>query len=275
VFNSPFIAPSNSEAVSSLIHRADRRYAARDVPWPLADDVQRSSLRRTPEATLTVHFRDRRDAGRQLGRDLLEYADRADVIVLALPRGGVPVGYEVAQAIHAPLDVFIVRKLGVPGREEYAMGAIASGGIRLVDEHVVTQLHITERDIERVAEQEQRELERRERQYRGRRPQPDIAGRVAILVDDGLATGASMRVAVAALRQEHPGRIVVAVPVAPPETCDMLRREADHVVCAVTPEPFLAVGLWYEDFAQTTDEEVHELLERGRHELAPAPMPRR
>jgi putative phosphoribosyl transferase len=224
---------------------------------------------------VTAHFRDRRDAGRQLGQHLLEYADRADVIVLALPRGGVPVGYEVARVIHAPLDVFVVRKLGVPGHEEYAMGAIASGGIRLVDELVVQRLGITERAIKTVADEEQRELERRERQYRGRRPPPDVAGRVAILVDDGLATGSSMRVAVAALRQDHPARIVVAVPLAPPETCDMLRKEADDVVCALTPEPFVAVGLWYENFTQTTDDEVHDLLEEGRHELAPAPLPRR
>lgn len=224
---------------------------------------------------MTARFQDRVDAGRQLATRLTAYAHRADVLVLALPRGGVPVAFEVARVLELPLDVFIVRKLGVPGHEEYAMGAIATGGIRLVDEAVVRQLHISERDIERVIAAEERELERREHQYRGHRPPPDVAGRTVILVDDGLATGASMRVAIAALRQEHPGRIVVAVPLAPPDTCDALREEADEVVCAITPEPFYAVGLWYEDFAQTTDEEVHDLLERARRELAPAPLPRR
>ena len=220
-------------------------------------------------------FRNRSDAGRRLASVLPEYRGRADVLVLALPRGGVPVAFEVARALDVPLDVFIVRKLGVPGHEEYAMGAIASGGACLIDESVVRELRITEDEIDRVAEAEQHELGRRERQYRGERPLPDIAGRTIILVDDGLATGASMRVAVSALRQEHPARIVVAVPIAPPDTCDALRREADDVVCAVTPEPFYAVGVWYDDFAQTTDEEVHELLGRAQRELAPAPLPRR
>lgn len=224
---------------------------------------------------MPARFMDRTDAGRRLAAALSRYAHRADVLVLALPRGGVPVAFEVARALDVPLDVFIVRKLGIPGHEELAMGAIASGGVRLVDEDIVRQLRIGEQDIEAVAKAEQTELERRERVYRGARPLPDVAGRTVILVDDGLATGATMRVAVAALRQEHPARIVVAVPVAPPETCDMLRREADEVVCAVTPEPFYAVGLWYEDFTQTKDEEVHELLERARHEVAPAPLPRR
>jgi putative phosphoribosyl transferase len=168
-----------------------------------------------------------------------------------------------------------VRKLGVPEHDELAMGAIASGGASVLDEALVRELRISERDIRTVIAAEQRELERREREYRGDRPPPDIAGRTVILVDDGLATGASMRVAVAALKQEHPGRLVVAVPIAPPETCDTLRREADDVVCAVTPEPFYAVGLWYEDLTQTTDREVHDLLERARHELAPAPLPHR
>jgi predicted phosphoribosyltransferase len=195
--------------------------------------------------------------------------------VLALPRGGVPVAYEVARELDVPLDVFIVRKLGVPGHEELGMGAIATGGAAIVDGDVVRRLGIRESDVQAVRIAEQRELERREKEYRGDRPPPDIAGRTVILVDDGLATGASMRVAVAALRQEHPARIIVAVPIAPPETCEALRREADDVVCAVTPEPFYAVGLWYEDFDQTTDQEVHDLLERERHELAPAPLPRR
>jgi putative phosphoribosyl transferase len=224
---------------------------------------------------MSARFMDRTDAGRRLAAALSGYAHRPDVLVLALPRGGVPVAFEVARALDVPLDIFIVRKLGVPGHEELAMGAIASGGVRLVDEAIVRQLPISEQDIEAVAKAEQTELERRERQYRGARPLPDVAGRTVILVDDGLATGATMRVAVAALRQEHPARIVVAVPVAPPETCATLRREADEVVCAVIPEPFHAVGLWYEDFTQTTDDEVHDLLERARHEVAPAPLPRR
>ena len=197
------------------------------------------------------------------------------MIVLALPRGGVVVAYEVARELDVPLDVFTVRKLGVPGHAELAMGAIASGGALVLDEALVRELRISERDLRAVIAAEQRELERREKEYRGDRPPPDIAGRTVVLVDDGLATGASMRVAVAALKQEHPARIVVAVPIAPPETCEALRREADDVVCGVTPEPFYAVGLWYEDFTQTTDKEVHDLLERARHELAPAPLPRR
>jgi putative phosphoribosyl transferase len=224
---------------------------------------------------MAPRFKDRIDAGRRLAAQLTSYARRADVLVLALPRGGVPVAFEVARALGVPLDVFIVRKLGVPGHEELAMGAIASGGARLVDERLVQQLGIRDQQIEAVANAEQRELERRERQYRGDRPPPDVAGRTVILVDDGLATGASMRVAVAALRHEHAASVVVAVPIAPPETCELLRSEANDVVCAVTPEPFYAVGLWYEDFTQTTDEEVHELLERARRELAPAPLPRR
>ena len=221
------------------------------------------------------YFSDRIDAGRRLAAALSRYAGRADTLVLALPRGGVPVAFEVARTLDAPLDVFIVRKLGVPGHEEFAMGAIATGGATLVDNAIVRQLRVTGAELDTVVQKETRELERRERQFRGNRPPPDIAGRTVIVVDDGLATGSSMRVAVAALRQEHPGRIVVAVPIAPPETCAALRRDADDVVCAVTPEPFYAVGLWYEDFTQTTDDEVHDLLERGRTELAAAPFPRR
>ena len=220
-------------------------------------------------------FSDRIDAGHRLAAALSSYAGRADTLVLALPRGGVPVAFEVARMLDAPLDVFVVRKLGVPGHEEFAMGAIATGGAILVDDAIVRQLRVTGAELDTVVRREMRELERRERQFRGNRPPPDIAGRTVIVVDDGLATGSSMRVAVAALRQEHPGRIVVAVPIAPPETCAALRRDADDVVCAVTPEPFYAVGLWYEDFTQTTDDEVHDLLERGRSELAAAPFPRR
>ena len=287
-------------------------------------------------------FQDRADAGRALAETLGAYADRPDVLVLALPRGGVPVGFEVARALKAPLDVFVVRKLGVPGHEELAMGAIATGGVRVLNEDVVRALGISDEVIDRVAEAEEQELERREWLYRGERPPAEVAGRTVILIDDGLATGASMRVAIAALAQRHPARMVVAVPVASPgicdefrhevdevaeaegrelerreqlyrgarpplevagktailiddglatgstmragvaalrrlgpsgivvavpvaaaQTCDELRREVEEVVCAETPEPFYAVGLWYRDFSQTSDAEVSELLERA------------
>jgi predicted phosphoribosyltransferase len=205
-------------------------------------------------------FRNRTDAGRQLAEKLSAYADRTDVLVLALPRGGVPVGYEVARALGAPLDVFLVRKLGVPGYEELAMGAVASGGVRVLNDEIVRGLGISEDEIEAAVARELRELSRRARLYRGDRPPPDVAGRTVILVDDGLATGATMRAAVAALRQQQPARIVVAVPTASPDTCEALKAEADDVICAMTPEPFFAVGHWYEDFTQTTDNEVRELL---------------
>jgi erythromycin esterase-like protein/predicted phosphoribosyltransferase len=207
-------------------------------------------------------FRDRTDAGRRLAAKLSAYAKRRDVIVLALPRGGVPVGYEVARALGAPLDVFVVRKLGVPGYEELAMGAVASGGVRVLNDHVVQQLEIPDHLIDAVAAREQQELARRERLYRGGRPPPDVRGRTVILVDDGLATGATMHAAIAALRQLNPARIVVAVPTASLDTCEELRLEVDDVICAITPEPFQAVGRWYQDFSQTTDEEVRELLTR-------------
>jgi predicted phosphoribosyltransferase len=206
-------------------------------------------------------FHDRREAGRVLARALAHYADRRDVVVLALPRGGVPVAFEVARALGAPLDVFTVRKLGVPGQEELAMGAVASGGVRILNESVVRTLRLEPELIDRVARVELQELARQEHAYRLDRPPLDVRGRVVILVDDGLATGASMRVAVAALRRRGPARLVVAVPTAPTETCRELEEEVDEVVCAVTPEPFMAVGLWYEDFSQTTDEEVEELLQ--------------
>jgi putative phosphoribosyl transferase len=212
---------------------------------------------------MAARYRDRTHAGRELASKLLEYAGRPDVIVLALPRGGVPVAFEVAAALRAPLDVFVVRKLGVPGHEEYAMGAIATGGVRVLDERVVRTAGVTRAELDAVTAAERRELERRERQYRGDRPPPDVAGRTVILVDDGLATGSTMRAAVEALREEGAARVVVGVPIAPPETCDAFRDIVDDIVCARTPEPFYAVGLWYEDFSQTSDDEVRELLERA------------
>jgi predicted phosphoribosyltransferase len=214
-------------------------------------------------------FRDRRDAGRVLAGLLDGYRDRPGVIVLGLPRGGVPVAYEVATALGAPLDVFIVRKLGVPGREELAMGAIASGGVMVLNPEVIAY-GVDRAEIERVTQREQRELERRERVFRGDRPPMRVAGRTVVLVDDGLATGSTMRAAVRALRQEGAGRIIVAVPVAAPSVCAEMEAEADQVVCAATPEPFRAVGLWYEDFAQTSDEEVRELLDRAAEAGEPA-----
>ncbi len=194
------------------------------------------------------YFLDRYDAGRRLAAALSRYADQPDLLILALPRGGVPVAYEVARALHAPLDLFLVRKLGFPGHPELAMGAIATGGVR-------------------VTAGEQLELERRERLYRDDRPPPDVKGRTVILIDDGLATGSTMRAAVEALRREGARKIVVAVPVAPPETCEALRAEVDDIICAVTPEPFRAVGVWYSDFSETGDDEVREILVRAEREL--------
>jgi putative phosphoribosyl transferase len=207
-----------------------------------------------------ARFRDRYEAGRRLAAALAPYAGRPNLLVLALPRGGVPVGYEVAKALGAPLDVMLVRKLGVPGHEELAMGAIASGGVRVISEDVVAAFNIPERVIAIAAASEEEELRRRERLYRDDRSAAEVRGRTVILVDDGLATGASMRAAVVALRVQHPERLIVAVPVAPPETCESLRQDADDVVCALAPEPFLAVGNWYDDFSQTSDDEVRELL---------------
>jgi predicted phosphoribosyltransferase len=211
-------------------------------------------------------FRDRTEAGRLLARRLHHYAGRGDVLVLALPRGGVPVAYEVARELRAPLDVFVVRKLGVPGHEELAMGAIASGGVWVLNNEVVQVLRIPGRMIEAVTQRELRELQRREREYRDDRPAPAIKGRTVILVDDGLATGSTMRAAIAALRKQGPARIVMAVPTAAPSTCEEFRHEADECVCEITPEPFCAVGVWYEDFSPTTDDEVRDLLQRAAAE---------
>jgi putative phosphoribosyl transferase len=205
-------------------------------------------------------YRDRAHAGQVLAERLRHHAGRDDVIVLALPRGGVPVGYEVARALRAPLDVFLVRKLGVPGREELAMGAIAGNGVRVVNDSALDRLGIDEATLDAVTRREREELDRRQRQYRQGRPPSEVASRVAILVDDGLATGATMRAAVAALRLQRPRRIVVAVPTAATPTRDDLAGEVDEIVAAATPTPFHAVGLSYVDFAQTTDDEVRRLL---------------
>jgi predicted phosphoribosyltransferase len=214
-------------------------------------------------------FPNRYVAGQWLASKLQNYRNRSDAIVLALPRGGVPVGYEVAQGLNAPLDAFIVRKLGVPGHEELAMGAIASGGVRLLNQNVIEMFRIPTGLIEMTTAGEQRELERQEREYREGRPPLDVRGRTVILVDDGLATGASMHVAVAALKQKKPAHIVVAVPVAAQETCSEFDGEVDEVVCAVTPEPFWSVGQWYDDFSQVSDEEVRDLLRRAANLPAP------
>jgi putative phosphoribosyl transferase len=206
-------------------------------------------------------FADRREAGKELAARLRKYADRSDVVALALPRGGVPVAFEVAEALNAPLDLFLVRKLGTPGHRELAMGAIASGGVRVLNEDVVRWYGIQEAMVDAVAQEEQQELERREQLYRSGRPPAPIENRIVILIDDGLATGSSMRAAVQAVQQLKPARVVVAVPVGAPETCRDLATLADEVVCARMPEPFNAVGQWYLDFDQTTDDEVRYLLD--------------
>jgi putative phosphoribosyl transferase len=206
-------------------------------------------------------YRDRSEAGRRLAERLTEYAGRDELLVLALPRGGVPVAAEVARALRAPLDVFLVRKLGVPGQEELAMGALASGGVRVLNEEVVRALEVTPEELAEASARERRELERREAAYRASRPAPEVCGRTVILVDDGLATGSTMRAAVAALRRRQPARIVVAVPVGAADTCADLAEAADEVVCVRSPRPFLSVGSWYDDFRQTTDAEVSELLQ--------------
>jgi predicted phosphoribosyltransferase len=208
-------------------------------------------------------FRDRTEAGQLLAEKLSGYAGRRDLIVLALPRGGVPVAFEVAKALGAPLDVFVVRKLGLPGHEELAMGAIASGGVVVLNDEVIRALHVSDHTIQAITKRERAELHRREKAYRDDRPPPRVRGRIVILVDDGLATGSTMRAAVAALRRLGPERIVVAVPTGAPSICEQLGCEADECIADITPEPFYAVGLWYQDFSQTTDEEVRELLDQA------------
>jgi predicted phosphoribosyltransferase len=220
------------------------------------------------------YFHDRRHAGSALASELSAYAARADVVVLGLPRGGIPVAFEVALALAAPLDVFVVRKLGWPGHEEYAMGAIASGGVRVLNPDLNRELTLRKEVLDAVAKRELAELERRERLYRADRPALWLRGRCAILVDDGLATGSSMLAAVTALRQHRPARIVVAVPVAAPDACARMRAEADEVICATAPQPFSSVGRWYDDFDQVGDDEVKELLARAlvrssRHSRVP------
>ena len=206
-------------------------------------------------------FANRKEAGQKLAIRLRKYADRSDIVVLGAPRGGVPVAFEIAADLKAPLDVFVLRKLGVPGREELAFGAIASGGVRILNRDIVEGLGITGLDIERVTRAEKEELERRERTYRGGKAPLNVSGLTVILVDDGIATGSTMKAAVRALRQMKPARIVIAVPVAPPSTCNQLRSEADELVCLETPQPFYGVGQFYSDFSQVSDEEVKELLD--------------
>ena len=220
---------------------------------------------------ITRFFKDRAEGGRFLAQKLSQYANDPNVVVLGLPRGGVPVAYEVAQALNAPLDVFVVRKLGLPEFEECAMGAIASGGMRVLDEELISRLKIPRDLVDEITAIEFTELERRERLYRGTRTPVNVTGRTVIIVDDGLATGSTMRAAVRALRKKNPQKIVVAVPVGARDTCKSFTNEVDTVaVCATTPEPFRAVGLWYRDFSQTTDEEVQQLLRKAEQRKAAA-----
>lgn len=208
-------------------------------------------------------LQNRTQAGQLLAQALLHHADRSDVIVLALPRGGVPVAFEVSSALKAPLDLMLVRKLGTPGQEELAMGAIAQNGIRVLNPDVVDVLRISEEVIAAVERRERKELERRQRAYRGNRPPPDLHGKRVILIDDGLATGATMRSAIKAVRAQAPAMIVVAVPLAPEDTVAVLEQETDEVICLATPEPFVAIGRWYHEFPQTSDAEVKDLLARA------------
>ncbi len=211
-------------------------------------------------------YRDRVEAGQILARHVLPMLSDSQPLILALPRGGVPVGFEVARALHADLDVFLVRKLGLPGHEELAIGAIASGGMRVLNRELIEELHVAEGLISRITAVEEEELKRREHLYRQDRPPIAVRDRTVVLVDDGLATGASMMAGVRALRAQNPRRIVVAVPVAAPETCEQFRSEADEIICPATPEPFGAVGAWYDDFSQITDNQVRKLLEQGARE---------
>lgn len=217
---------------------------------------------------MAAGFCDRTEAGRRLAEQLQHYGDQSDVIVLALPRGGVPIGFELAKVLHVPLDVCLVRKLGVPNHRELAMGAIASNGIRVLNEDVVQSHHVSKFALQKVTVDELHELKRRGRAYRGDRPFPDLDGKTVILVDDGLATGATMRAAIAVVKQQHPAKVIVAVPLAPPDTCDALREEVDQVVCLVMPEPFYSLGTWYDHFDQLSDLDVRTLLE-----TAPAFLP--
>ena len=212
-----------------------------------------------------TQFNDRKEAGKILAAKLTVYANKQDVMVLALPRGGVPVGFEIAQALHVLLDVIVVRKLGVPGQEELAMGAIATGGVRILNNDVVQFLDIPNELIDKISANEQQELERRERLYRGDRPAYDVSGRTVILVDDGIATGATMHAALAAIKQRQPSRIIIAVPTAAPSTCDEFAVKVDELVCLIQPEPFIAVSYWYRQFSQTSDDEVRRLLEQANY----------
>jgi putative phosphoribosyl transferase len=228
-----------------------------------AETMTNEARRQTSNETLHPAFQNRREAGKLLALKLARYADRPDLLVLALPRGGVPVAFEVSQALRAPLDVFVVRKLGMPGNEELALGAIATGGGVAMNVDLVEAYRIPERVIESIAAREAEEIARRERLYRGDKPAPQISGRTVILIDDGLATGASMNAAIGTLRKQNPAKIVVGVPISAPEVCDEFHSGVDEIVCAITPEPFYSVGTWYQDFSPTTDEEVHELLEQA------------
>ena len=243
-----------------------RRVSRQQVPFPRRPGIAIAHWVRVMDwlgRSGRVGFVDRHEAGAVLADRLKQFASRNDVVVLALPRGGVPVGFEVARALSGPLDVFVVRKLGLPGHPELAMGAIASGGVRVLNEDVLRSIAVSQATIDGVTRTERVELERRERTYRDGRPLVPIDGRVVMLVDDGLATGSSMRAAVLAVRRLHPARVIVAVPVGASQTSQDLREVADDVVCAFTPEPFRAVGLWYADFSQTTDAEVRQLLARA------------
>ena len=217
---------------------------------------------------MTLPFRDRYDAGQQLAAKLKSEVGSRDALVLALPRGGVPIGYEIAEALGVPLDVFLVRKLGVPGHEELAMGAIAMGGLRVLNDDLARELAIPAATVDAVEARERQEMARRERLYRGNRPTPNLRGKTVILVDDGLATGSTMVAAARAVRQLRPARVVAAVPVASADVCAGMRQLVDEMICLETPEPFAAVGLWYEDFSPTSDEEVQELLRRAQGQAA-------